>query len=42
VTTLLGVTMLGCAFLSSFISNTAAAAFFLPKKIRRRLRVIGR
>jgi di/tricarboxylate transporter len=30
VTTLLAVTMLGCAFLSAFISNTAAAAFFLP------------
>lgn len=30
VTGLLALTMLGCAFLSAFISNTASAAFFLP------------
>jgi di/tricarboxylate transporter len=30
VNSLLLVIMLGCAFLSAFISNTAAAAFFLP------------
>lgn len=29
-TTLLAVIMVGCAMLSAFISNTAAAAFFLP------------